>query len=250
MLGVMMPQIHNNWRSEMNSIRKCILHLVSLVPLICFGQSDFDQPTNHWKVGDKWKIDVTLYDLSWARTYSDPEMEARKNDETVLCQYVVNVEVTARVSYEGVDCWQLDYSPGEKTPKGYNEMKFRIWVSIEDGSMKGLSQLKGLRDLGDGIIDFDGISFLEDAPLGFPLEMIQWRRGQKQEKPQPSRHKTSAEFKEAASDTSKEVTLAVKRDSVELSFVRQKWEKGIFWWTEYERYIQGHKELYAKLRKP
>lgn len=236
----------------MNMIRNYILLLVLVLPFLAFAQSKSDVPHSRWKVGDTWEIEVTLYSRDWMLFFGDPTKEESKDLEKVLGQYAVVAEVTAKVSRDGVDCWQIDFVPDEKAPVGVREQKYRVLVSTIDGSIRELSRIEGENVGNAEIEDVDGYTVLKNAPYGFPLEMIPWEPVQKKTKmkqPSPRRHQLSAERKETAVDGMKELVLDLKEGAKERSSVRQKWGQGNRWWSEYQKYNRGHKELQAKLKK-
>jgi hypothetical protein len=237
----------------MKIVRKYILLSVLMIPLMAFAQGKSDAPHSCWKVGDTWEVDVTLYSRDWMLYFGDPVEEESKDLEKVLGQYTVVVEVTAKVSHEGVDCWRIDFVPDEKAPEGVREQKYRILVSTMNGTIRDLSRIEGENVGNHEIEDVDGIPVLKNAPYGFPLEMIPWKpvhKKTKTKKSSPRRHKLSVERKETTVDGAREFTLDLKEGVKKLSSVRQKWGQGNRWWSEYQKHHRGHKELQAKLKTP
>jgi hypothetical protein len=151
----------------MNGILKCIFLSVLMAPLVPHAKDSPDTLRVFWKIGDKWEVETTLYSRDWMLYFGDPLQEKGKNLEKILAQYTVFVQVTAKVSREGVDCWQVDFVPDQKAPAGIREKKYRIWVSAEDGAMKGMSAMEDRNGGNIQVEDVDGIPVLKNAPTDF-----------------------------------------------------------------------------------
>jgi hypothetical protein len=120
----------------MNAVHKYILLSALMMPFHALAQGKPETPHHRWQVGDKWEVATTLYDRDWMLSFSDPVKEKEKHRARVLAQYTVTFEVTAKVSHQGVDCWQVDLATDEKAPVGVRELKCRIVVSTANGSMR------------------------------------------------------------------------------------------------------------------
>jgi hypothetical protein len=234
----------------MEIVRKYILIWILMAPLVSFAQNNLDVPYSRWAIGDSWEVDVTLYSRDWMLSFRDPAKEADKARDRILGRYSVFIEVVAKVSCEGVDCWQIDFVPDENAPGGVREQQYRILVSAEDGAIKRLLRTKGLAVDRAEIENIDGVDLVKNCPYGFPLEIIPWEQPLKKTKLKqlsPRRHQLSTERKVVVVGNVKELSMEVKEDADQRSVVRQKWSQGS-WWTEYEKYYRGHLELRAKIK--
>lgn len=235
----------------MNSIGRKIVFIIMATALTTLAQGEARAPQSRWMIGDRWVVECVLYDRGWALSLSNPSSNEEGISERVLAEYAVLVEVTARIPLEGLDCWQLDFTPDENAPAGVREQKYRILVSTTTGLIKSIFRLKG-EERGSAVVeDVSGIPILENAPYGFPLETIPWdtdRPIKNVAEPTPNKRLLSVERKETRVNGAIELALELKAGPKTLSSVSQKWDQGNRWWSEYEKYNRGHKELQAKLK--
>lgn len=234
--------------------RHVIFGLISLLIFTgCFSVSADDTGDNRaqeWKIGDSWAIDTTLYSRDWILSFSDPKMEAEKNNPKVLASYVVKVQVTGQAVIDGTKCWEVDFEADESAPKGVREQKYRISVSQEDKSIKKITRLEG-KNLGNPTIERVGnIVILKDAPYGFPIETIPLEmENESGGARKGSVLSASRTEKHVEGKKEMDMSLSLKKDEREIMRVRQKWSHGAKWWAEYEKYTRGHKEIHAQVRE-
>lgn len=237
---------------QAKKIKRTALLLAGLMAtlLIHTGKVAAHEERLPWSVGHIWHVDTTLYSRDWAIDFSDPSVEANKHVPRVLAKYDVTIQVSGEELLKGREYWTVDFLVGNGAPEGVREQSYRVWVSKKNGSMHRLERLSG-REIGAPMVERTGESgFLVEAPYGIPLEIIP-RIGDGRLRKESRQGKVSvysARKSEEAVSGGSRTELSVYQKSEEISLVIQTWKTGATWWTEYEKFNRGHKELHARLR--
>jgi hypothetical protein len=215
------------------------------------------------------------------------EMEqfSRKNPaDRDPARYIVRALVTGKSTIGGMDCWNLAFVHGERTPPEL-ENSYSLSVAKETGWPLKIIHSKQLKRVPEnmlaasnfalghaynnlGIVGvtpmlrsgyikpteqiawlerFGGASFITAAPEGYPVEIFPLH-----ELGQFSSSKSGATLtlRNEKKDGFIIVEAVLTFGEKDRLLIRQKWIEGEKWWREYERYVDGRKDLYARQVMP
>jgi hypothetical protein len=191
-------------------------------------------------------LDVTLYSSGWMLSSSDPKVEARKNEPHILGRYEVTVAVIGEESIQDADCWQLDFKADENAPPGLEGLQYRVWVSKADGNIRKIAQLSGKHPVTLELEQFDGLTVVDEGAYAVPLETIPCVPSEGPQEPEQG--PVSVIKSESVIEGRRVIELKLQKEDATISTLRQKWGDDPKWWLEYEKLLEGHKELEAKLK--
>ncbi len=204
-----------------------------------------------WNVSDRWKIGVTLYARSWLLSSSDPQVESRKNEPSILGHYLIDVRIIGREAFQEIPCWKLEYLPDNTAPTGIRQQRYHVLVSQRDYSIKNIKRLTGAKGQWIGDIPLaclDDIAMIPGETYGFPFEIFNMKSGSKD---QNFRKNEGKEFELIQSEMQIDNIFRTERifgnlkESKEQQRIVLRTQKNAKWWSEYEKFNQGHKEIYA-----
>jgi hypothetical protein len=232
-------------------------------------------PSATWKPADYWFLDVEVFPPPGAAV-------------PPLRKYQINVLISGKHQSGGGTIWNVGFLPGKPVPTNLGD-NYTVMVSQEKGwpvkvyhvlrlkrvpepalvvsaigcrlsaigmPLEGLGLVGASPGLKMGFVmpteqrqwleHFGEATFLTAAPAGCPLEMFplvsgQWSGASGQELTLTK--KKDGEF------TIIEAVVKSPRSRVGL-VIRQKWVEGEKWWREYERYVDGEKDLVASREIP
>jgi len=230
--------------------------LTSICWLLIIGESSAEEALN-WEIGDSWKTGITLYSRDWMLCFSDPKIEAKKHEPTVLGRYIVEIKVTGMEMIDNVNCWQLDFVPEDLAPEGIRKQRYRILVSQEDNNIRTCRRLvEGNEIKSENVYmpEEDGIKLMPLETYGFPLEILLYA-GQTNSDPnsqegQKKLSKLIVNRIEKSERGAKHIDSIVTQDSQELARVIQIWPAASKWWAKYVKYTEGHVEMEASVMCP
>lgn len=192
----------------------CFISAFLLFSPLGYGQAiGQSQGLPHWNLGDLWNIEV--------KAPSDGS-------------YIVHVVIGGQEDVEGKECWKVDVVPGSGAPPYLK--RHRMFVDKTTGWPR-----KVLEPATNTILplrEHAGVSFLTGAVRGLPLEII----GPGVLAEQSSELRITKET--IAGITHVEAVRL--QEGAEGFRVRQQWVDGEKWWREYERHVDGKKDLVAR----
>lgn len=134
-----------------------------------------------WKVGDKWKLEVSLYNhLNYVIARSD----GTSPPPSIRARYNIYVMIIDKVKHDGSDCWKLEFVPGEEAPPKIRQMKYQLLVSQDSGVLKEMKAIRRDKEKKSAkklrLKRIQGLNLRMEEEKGFPLTVIPW--GQKPRK--------------------------------------------------------------------
>jgi hypothetical protein len=197
------------------------------------------EPSRLWNKDDSWKIQVTHFAASVAA-----DGKAAKRDATSAgLSYTLNMLIPNERELGRVSCWRVFFIPGQKTPQHLAQQR---WITVEkkSGWVRQAERHDGKAVVQIALEETADASFFLEPPEGYPLELF----------PLSGPWRTRIEHDEGTLTIWREVTdnqivleAIMEKDGEEEYKIIQKWIKGEKWWREYERYVRGRKDLYARL---
>ena len=188
-------------------------------------------------------------------TSANPRAEARKNIPGVLAEYTVTVLISGASDVKKVPCWHVDFTPSEKAAPGI-EGTYRIYVSKQDGVVRQIKRITGKDVNSPELIRCATTTFMHRAPTGYPLELLPFSTRTEEKAIQGKNsypllitNRLSVKMMGANVNTATMIgIMRYKHEAEAESVVKHKWPVGAKWWTEYEKYTQGHLEIQARRR--
>jgi hypothetical protein len=150
--------------------------------------------------------------------------------------YTMEIVIAGTQKLDGHDCWQVEFRPGPDSPKTVAAQQYRVLVDKEDGAVRKVVAVKGEHTSGQVLV-VDDCRLVMDAPSGFPLEILPVSRNMIRSANEP---RSELRY-------SKTVEAEFRIKTVLTQKITQKWEPQARWWTEYERSLNGHVDLRARL---
>ena len=211
------------------------------------------QPANgmrSWRAGDSWRVDVDYYSEDWM--FQEVGWAAEKAEPSVQHRYQLGITVVGTNTVAVSNCWMLDFMPlNAEVPLGVRGHRFRVWVSMDDGSIRKIKEMAGGNVWNPLVGVVKDIHVLFHVPRGFPIELIPWNIAAVPVGTVPTSGRVSAWTTKAETvvngSTQTVVTLAMGTPNN--IRIEQTWTAGANWWSEYRRYIGGHINLPARLRE-
>lgn len=224
----------------------CVWIFSVLFSLLSASENEIFIPK--WKIGDTWEVYVTSYYRGWALAFSDPELEAKKNEPVIQGEYTVTIEIFGEDNLDNLECWIIRYSTDDKAPRFFKNLNYKSYISKKTGSIIKILEVNNTieTDTNPSIDDYYGI-ILDSQIYNVPIKAIPWIF--KKEKDKKSRFDIILTKK--INTQEKKLLLTIK-DSIDdeiYSTLSQTWKDGDNWWSEYEETIQGHIEMKAVLKK-
>ncbi len=191
-------------------------------------------PTALWKAGEAWRISVKCF---------SPDGAAGEEAPAPVAHFGMFVAVVGTEQVEAVACWKVFFvcDNGVRADVGRG---YYFAIDKQAGWPRKVGRVHGpcaatLETLGAGAI-------IKGAPKGIPLEFF----------PLPERPfqakvglaTLAVERRVSGSDITLQATYRV--GGKEVLMVRQKWAQGEKWWREHERYVNGRKDLHARITQP
>jgi len=224
-----------------------------------------------WKPADSWSLQMEQYS----------RLETGNQAST---RYAIRALVTGKGMADVTECWNVAFVPGEGMPP-HLENHYSVSVAKDSGwslkvvhsrvlkrvSVHALSATTiGLghpyNSLGivgatpmlkvgyikaseqsDWLNRFGKAKFVTAAPEGFPVEVIPLGPLGSYSNPKAGAELTFSRKKEGDFVV---LEAALKVDQTEKLLIRQKWIEGEKWWREYERYVDGRKDLHGRQVMP
>jgi hypothetical protein len=194
-----------------------------------YGSSLSGFPITLWKKSDTWRITVQLY---------PKEKPAASQGPPDFLSIHVTVVGTQKVGAS--DCWKVFFIPDKEGQKMIGQ-SYCVMVDKETAWPRKVIRVK---DPCIATVEQRGeASVVIGAPKGFPLEIFPLVNLQ--------------EFRAEGLGTTLKLTKrgagndilveaaykSVKGDEV---VIRQRWGEGETWWRDYERFVNGRKDLHAR----
>jgi len=160
----------------------------------------------------------------------------------VIARYLVHVKVADMQLVGNARCFLVHFTPDRGAPAGSQE-PCHLFVRERDGWPEKI--VRGNTDLTALWLEHLGeASVLGDAPEGFPIEIWPCDRSLTIKSTQSL---LAFDLRQQEMGTNRlffQSTL--KSGEREQLRIHQTWHQGSKWWTDYERYIKGHKDLRAR----
>ena len=189
--------------------------------------------SSSWKEGDTWPLKVEL--LTTETQSATPQDKTAPADDIqeprLIAQYTMQVKVAGTEQVEGGDYWQLDFVPSRDAPASVRDQSYRVLVSKKDGSTVAVVGLRGFGN--PDLKKSDNLTFVRDAPLGYPLHIF----------PLDVQHKLDlsdgSHLELATQATGPQRTLSAKFEPPAATTFKgftlnQVWSPGQKWWDKYE----------------
>jgi len=186
-----------------------------------------------WKVGDSWELQVEAYARDQVGLQTPPSKPPAR--------YSIIVRVAGSEKSDGLDYWQVDFSPLDAALSEGKE-SHRVLIRQKDGwPCRILRQGESLGTLFD---DIDGLPVITGAPLGLPAELFPLA---KTASSKLGGFRLSLRLiKREHQDVQVQEAFVSRGDRHEV-VVKQVWRKGEKFWREYERHYKGRLDLRAKV---
>lgn len=185
-----------------------------------------------WKAGNLWLVDVDIVQRADAED---------KNEKSARFQMEVIVTGTDRVGAS--QCWLVLFRPRKGAPFSMGQ-PYIVFVDQETGWPRKLARANE-DAIPEAVIvqRFAHVTTVTGAPHGFPLEIMplfESRDIKVEGYPVSLSLRKRDEGKQTIFEA--RVTFEGKEELL----IRQRWTEGQPWWDEYERYVNGRKDLFAR----
>jgi hypothetical protein len=222
--------------------RVVVLGLTLVAPAAA-GEGSAPLPVRAWKVGDNWTVCVELYSRDWMKAFGRPPTSKAGTKPQVVARYLVRVKVAGTETVGAIPCFLLDFLPGRGAPEGARE-SCRLFVRQQDGW--AVKVLQGSADRSPLWLEQLGeASLLASFPEGQPIELFP------SDRPcsiKPAGSSLALDIRQQQTGNNQRfVESILKSGDREQLRIQQMWDQDGKWWTEYERYVKGHKDLRAHL---
>ncbi len=153
----------------------------------------------------------------------------------------MHVVVTGEQKLDDRECWSLEFIPIH-APPGFASGGYRVLLDKANGVLHQISpRLDRAKTLP---LPPAGLPFPHEPPEGWPWEVLPFVTAP------PARPGTNGLRLELTRRPEKGHTwyeASIREDGATVLVVKQKWADGGLWWSEYERWYEGHRELYGVL---
>jgi hypothetical protein len=195
--------------------------------------ADAPPPWAAWQAGDSWTVSVELFG-------ADPD-GAPQDPPKVTARYNLQVKVVATEPVGGTACWRVDFTPAKEAPAAVGD-PYRTWIARDSGWPVKVARAGGPASA--SVVSFEkGVSILAGSPEGVPVEFFPLPDAQGLHANSAADALTVKVQEDANKTRTAEATLKTAAGEV---VVRQKWPAGARWWREYERRVNGRKDLHAR----
>jgi len=196
-------------------------------------------PSQSWKPGTIWHLAVE----SWSPASSDAKNLTQPDPQT-SSRYRMKVVVTKAEKFGPSLCWQVYFLPDPGAPADLGG-NYRLLVDQQTGEPRQVTRSKD-RSLA-ALQEIGAIPVVTGTPRGYPLEVFSLLGPEEQTLEGPS-----GKLRLRRQVRDKEITLEATLQSGKDNevHVRQKWVAGEPWWREYERTVNGQKDLSARFVDP
>jgi hypothetical protein len=153
----------------------------------------------------------------------------------------MHVVVTGEQKLDDRDCWSLEFIPVH-APPGFASGGYRVLLDKANGV---LCQIAPRLDRAKTLpLPPAGLPFPHEPPEGYPWEVLPFVTAPPV-KPGTDGLRLELTRRPEKGHTWYEATI--REEGATVLVVKQKWVEGGLWWSEYERWYEGHRELYAEL---
>jgi hypothetical protein len=200
----------------------------------------------NWKVGDSWKIGVTIYQNPFGPTSSLPKKELKQDNPTVLYRYLLDARIMGNETVNRENCWKVQFSIDPNTIEIRRDSYCLAWISQKNGSLKkAICKYNKETKLGDiNITKIGNTSVLSlSTHYGFPVEILKPGIDVYVD-PNKSRLKASKIEKSENKAVILELSVAEVPNQEPSKFL-QTWAVGSNFWSEFKKYDTGYIELEA-----
>jgi hypothetical protein len=183
-----------------------------------------------WNANDNWTLSVERFARSGA-----------EETDTVEARYTIRVLVLSRERYNGSVCWHLNFiiPHTETRPSGKDHLG--LFVDRQNGWPRRLLGAEApVKLLGSG-----DVAFVRGAPRDFPAELFPVAKYDHLVLGGSPAASLSIDSRAAPDGTVVEALL--ESDGKPEVRIRQVWAPGAKWWRSYERFVDGRKDLRARL---
>jgi hypothetical protein len=190
-------------------------------------------PAVFWKKADNWQLRVEIFPKG--------EKEASGSDRKpeLPKPYSLFVSIVGEEKVGVADCWKVFFIPEKNALAAVGNM----YCVVVDKASSWPRKVIRVKDPSAATLDILGEgAWVGGAPVGFPLECFPLLGPAKFEAKGPG-----PALRLERRVNGKEIVLEAKikpPDGGE-SLVRQKWVVGEKWWREYDRWVNGRKDLHA-----
>lgn len=226
-----------------NSVRCAVFYGLALAVSALAAEPLAPTPVKSWKVGDSWTLCVEQYSREWMNGFGQSSNPKGCVQPKVVARYLTRVKLAEVQKLGDVRCFVVDYVPGQNASAGAQK-PCRLFVRERDGWTQ-----KVLQDTADvsalWLEQMGEASVLNATPEGCPIEMWPLDRVLSIK---PSRGFLSLELRQVKTGNNQLFAECIlSSGNREELRVQQTWDQGAKWWTEYVRYVKGHKDLHARL---
>jgi hypothetical protein len=196
-------------------------------------------PPSAWKVVDTFQISVEVYTCE----SGGDKPTAIPKETKPIASYVMHAVLLPVLPFEECGCWKLHFASFSKLPE-YKDA-YRLWIDKSDGRTRKGSRFNGPDET---LLPPSDIAWIVlSAPPGCPAELIP----EIESATFPTeRAGTTLELSSRPIEgaTERKAIIRVKgKPEIE---IRQRWQTGAMWWSEYERFYRGQRDLIARLVTP
>jgi hypothetical protein len=220
----------------MPSLSLAVAFLTSLtITAVGYGQSPAQSisPAECWKKADNWQIQVELFPRGGKGAgVSSQKREPQK-------PYSLFVSIVGDKEVGESSCWKVFFIPEQDKLTAIGNM----YCVLVDKASTWPRKVIRVKDPSAATIEIlEKGAWISGAPVGFPLECFPLlglaKFGSKD---------TGAALQLERQVNGKDLLLEAKFNTPDggESVVRQKWVEGEKWWREYDRWVNGQKDLHA-----
>lgn len=196
-------------------------------------------PPSDWKVVDTFQLTVDVY----PRQAGSDKLSESTEKPKPSASYTMHAVLLPVLPFEECGCWKLQFASFSKLPE-FKDM-FRLWIDKGNGHTRKASRFIGLQETPLPAASIATIVL--DAPPGYPLEVIPDMATATIPTTRPG---TTLEITASTVDGASQRKAILRVNGKAEIEIRQRWLPGAKWWSEYERFFHGCRELHARLLTP
>jgi hypothetical protein len=200
-------------------------------------------PSPMWKVADAFQFSVKVYPRAAGGDKPGTAAKTTEKEPKPIASYDMHAIVLPVLPFEECGCWKLQFVPFSKLSAF--KSPYRLWIDKDNGQTRKGSRFAGPKETPLAVADV--APMVLDAPAGYPVEIIPAVDAATLP---TARLGTTIEIATHRRDAVLERTAIVRVGGKAEIEIRQRWAAGAKWWSEYERFYHGQRDLSARLLTP